>query len=359
MHAQVLHEAKQPLAWQSRDDLVPGVGQVVVTLRAAALNRRDFWITQGMYPGIRTPVVLGSDGAGTVTRVGDGVTEDWSGRDVILNPGLDWGDSPRAQGERFHILGMPTDGTFAEQVLIDARYVHPKPAHLDWHEAAALPLAGLTAYRAVFEQGQLQAGETVLVSGIGGGVATFALQFAVRAGARAVVTSSSPAKIARAIELGAAGGYDYRDTAWAREFAQRYGAAGLVIDGAGGAGYASLVEIAGPGGRIVNYGATAGSPEKLDLFKVFWKQLRLQGTTMGSPHDFSAMCDFVVAHDVRPIVDRVLPLVEANAGAGGHADQRAVWEDRLGSERRIDGRNARRPALGSRVRTRWEAEGLF
>ncbi len=90
MHAQVLHEAKQPLAWQSRDDLVPGVGQVVVTLRAAALNRRDFWITQGMYPGIRTPVVLGSDGAGTVTRVGDGVPEDWSGRDVILNPGLDW-----------------------------------------------------------------------------------------------------------------------------------------------------------------------------------------------------------------------------------------------------------------------------
>ncbi len=176
--------------------------------------------------------------------------------------------------------------------------------------------------------------------------------------ARAVVTSSSPAKIARAIELGAAGGYDYRDTAWAREFAQRYGAAGLVIDGAGGPGYANLVEIAGPGGRIVNYGATAGSPEKLDLFKVFWKQLRLQGTTMGSPHDFSAMCDFVVAHDVRPIVDRVLPLVEANAGAGGHAVQRAVWEDRIGSERWIDGRNARRPALGSRARTRWEAEGL-
>ncbi len=313
MQAQVLVETNRPLESQSRDNLVPGSGEVVVALRAAALNRRDYWITQGMYPGIRTPVVLGSDGAGTVTRVGDRVAEDWLHADVILNPGLDWGNSPRAQSDQFHILGMPSDGTFAEQVVIDARYLHPKPAHLDWEPAAALPLAGLTAYRAVFTQGQLQAGETVLISGIGGGVATFALQFAVLAGARVVVTSSSQEKMARAIKLGAAAGYDYRQESWHRDFLQQFGSADLIIDGAGGAGYARLLDTASSGGRVVSYGATAGSPEKLDLFKIFWKQLRLQGSTMGSPHDFSAMCQLVETHNLRPIVDRVLPLAEANA----------------------------------------------
>lgn len=317
MKALVLNSVKTPLNLEDRDDLVAAPGQVVVSLKAAALNRRDFWITQGMYPGVTTPVVLGSDGAGVVTSVGGGVSEDWKGKEVILNPGMAW-DAPdgtrsaRAQNAGFRILGMPDDGTFAEQVAIDVEYVHEKPAHLDWHQAAALPLAGLTAYRAVFVQGQLQSGQSVLVSGIGGGVATFALQFAVQAGADVVVTSSSAAKLARAKELGAVAGFDYQQPDWHKVLAKEHGPRQLIIDSAGGEGYASLVELADFGGRIVNYGSTAGPPPALSMFSVFWKQLTIQGTTMGSPDDFAAMLKFVGAKKIVPAMDEVFPLEQAN-----------------------------------------------
>jgi len=298
MKALVLNTIKSPLDVEERDDLVAGPGQVVVTLKAAALNRRDFWITQGMYPGVTTPVIPGSDGAGIVSSVGEGVADDWVGKQVILNPGMAW-DAPdgtrsaRAQDSGFRILGMPDDGTFAEQVAIDLEYVHEKPEHLDWHQAAALPLAALTAYRAVFVQGQLKSGQSVLVSGIGGGVATFALQFAVQAGADVVVTSSSFEKIVRAEELGAVAGFDYTRPDWHKALAKEQGARQLIIDSAGGEGYASLVEVADFGGRIVNYGSTTGSPGSLDMFSVFWKQLGEK--------------------KIVPAMDEVFPLEEANA----------------------------------------------
>lgn len=312
MNALVFHAVKSPLVLEVRPALAPAAGKVVVQLRAAALNRRDYWITQGMYPGIAPPVVLGSDGAGVVVRTGEGVDATWLGREVIVNPGLDWGDSQAAQSTRFNILGLPRDGTFAQEVAVPAAQLHDRPPHLDWREAAALPLAGVTAYRAVFSQGGLRRGETVLITGIGGGVATFALQFAVAAGANVYVTSSSDEKLARAAALGARGGFDYRDDAWAKRAAAEMPAPNLIVDSAGGPGYASLITLAAPGGRIVNYGATAGPPEKLDLFKVFWKQLRLQGSTMGSPADFAAMLAFVNEHQLKPIVDRTFPLSEGN-----------------------------------------------
>jgi NADPH:quinone reductase-like Zn-dependent oxidoreductase len=174
----------------------------------------------------------------------------------------------------------------------------------------------VTAFRAVFTQGGLQRGESVLITGIGGGVATFALQFAVAAGAKVWVTSSSPEKIQRATELGVLGGFDYRDETWAKKCAKEVGPLDLVIDGAGGSGYDSLIQLAAPGGRIVSYGATAGRPKDLDLFKVFWKQLRLQGSTMGSPADFSAMVSFVEKHEIHPVVDAVFPLEEGNHALG-------------------------------------------
>ena len=208
MQAVVLTEVGKPLAMQDRPVPQAGAGQAVVKVRAAALNRRDFWITRGLYPDVRCPVILGSDAAGVVTAVGSGVDPSWVGREVVIDPGLDWGDTPCAQGDAFRILGMPDDGTFAEAVAVPAGQLRAKPAHLSWEEAAALPLAGVTAYRAVVVQGRVAAGQRVLVTGIGGGVATFALQIARAAGATVFVTSSSADKIASAIALGAKAGYD-------------------------------------------------------------------------------------------------------------------------------------------------------
>lgn len=312
MRTLVLHAVKAPLVVEDRPALVPGAGEVVVQLRAAALNRRDYWITQGMYPGIAPPVVLGSDGAGVVSRLGEGVDPAWLGREVVIDPSLDWGESQAVQSERFNILGLPRDGTFAQEVCVPAAQLHARPRQLNWHEAAALPLAGVTAYRAVYSQGALARGETVLITGIGGGVATFALQFAVAGGARVYVTSSSDDKLARAAALGACGGFNYRDALWFKRAAAEMPAPNLIVDSAGGSGYAALIGLAAPGGRIVSYGATAGPPDKLDLFKVFWKQLRLQGTTMGSPADFAAMLAFVDEHQLKPIVDRTFPLSAGN-----------------------------------------------
>lgn len=312
MQAVVLTEVGKPLAIQDRPMPQAGAGQAVVKVRAAALNRRDFWITRGLYPGVRCPVTLGSDAADVVTAVGSGVDRGWVGREVVIDPGLDWGDNPYAQDDGFRILGMPDDGTFAEAVAVPAGQLRAKPTHLSWEEAAALPLAGVTAYRAAVVQGGVAAGQRVLVTGIGGGVATFALQIARAAGATVLVTSSSADKIASAIALGAKAGYDYTADGWAKRLVAEHGAMDLILDGAGGPAYGALLGLAAPGGTIVNYGATAGMPAKLDLFQVFWKQLRIQGSTMGSPTDFDAMLDTVRQHTLRPVVDRTLPLEAAN-----------------------------------------------
>jgi NADPH:quinone reductase-like Zn-dependent oxidoreductase len=312
MTALVLAKIKEPLVLEDRPELKPREDEVVIQLKAAALNRRDYWIAQGLYPGIQLPVVLGSDGAGRVARIGAGVADDWMGKEVIINPGLDWGEAQAAQGKDFHILGLPRDGTFATEVLVPVTQLHPKPAHLDWREAAALPLAGVTAYRVAFSQGQLKQGDTVLITGIGGGVATFALQFAIAAGAKVWVTSSSPRKIQQAVELGAQGGFDYTSENWPKECTKVAGSPDLIIDSAAGPGYATLIHLAAPGARIVNYGATAGPPERLDLFKMFWKQIRLQGSTMGSPADFAAMLTFTAKHNIKPIIEETFPLAEGN-----------------------------------------------
>ncbi len=312
MKALVLKEVHQPLALEERPDLEAASGQVVVQLKAAALNRRDFWITQGLYPGTKAGVILGSDGAGVVSKIGEGVDAAWLGKEVIVNPSLDWGDREEAFGDAFSILGLPVDGTFATELVIGESQLHARPAHMSWEEAAALPLAGLTAYRALFSQGGLKTGETVLVTGVGGGVATFALQYAVAAGANVWVTSSSAEKIARAVELGAKGGFLYTNDEWAKAFVEQAGAPSLIIDSAAGSTYDTLIDVAAPGGRIVNFGATLGPPDKLEMRKVFWKQLRLQGTTMGSPADFEAMLKFVGEHGIKPLVDATYPLEEGN-----------------------------------------------
>lgn len=288
----------------------PSARDVLISLRAVALNHRDVWIRQGQYAGLKFPCIPGSDGAGVVVAQGAEVDQTWIGREVIINPSFDWGDHPSAQGERFTILGLPRDGTFAEQIAVPIGQVAPKPAHLSWDEAAALPLAGLTAYRALFSRANLRPGERVLISGIGGGVALFALQFAIAAGAEVWVTSSSPEKIERARTFGAAGGFNYTEDGWSKKAAQLGGFA-VIVDSAGGEGFESLIDAAAPGARIVFYGATRGNLPNLPLRKVFWRQLSLLGTTMGSVDDWRGLVNFVETHRLKPVISEVFSIDRA------------------------------------------------
>ena len=312
MKALVLAELKQPLQLQERPDPQPGPGELVVSLEAAALNRRDYWITQGLYPRTTIPVVPGSDGAGVVSAIGQGVEPGLEGKKVLVNPSKGWGDDSEAQGADFEVLGMPADGTFATHLLTTPRQLLERPAHLSAQEAATLPIAGLTAWRALFTQGKLRPGQRVLITGIGGGVALFCAQFAIAAGAEVYVSSSSEEKISRALELGAHGGINYRDENWAKEFRARHGQMHLIVDGAGGKDYARLLDIARTAGRIVNYGSTAGAPEGLDLFRLFWKQLRIIGSTLGTAQELEAMLEFISNHQLRPVIDSTYPLEDGN-----------------------------------------------
>ncbi|MBS0664284.1 MAG: zinc-binding dehydrogenase [Verrucomicrobia bacterium] len=295
----------------SLPDPVPAAGEAVVAVRAAALNHRDAFIKAGVYAGVKWPCVPGSDGAGTVAAVGEGVDPAWVGREVIINPGLDWGGSTTAQGPKFSILGLPRDGTLAERVAVPASQLVPKPAHLSWEEAAALPLAGLTAWRAVVTRAAVLPGERVLISGIGGGVALLALRFAVNHGAEVWVTSSSADKIARAVALGARDGADYSKPGWAADLLKRSGGFHVVIDGAGGEGVSDLIDLTLPGGRVVSYGATRGNPSSFAMRKIFWRQISVLGSTMGSPSEFAAMVQYLSMHQLKPVVSAVFALDQA------------------------------------------------
>ncbi|GAB3307294.1 MDR/zinc-dependent alcohol dehydrogenase-like family protein [Hymenobacter tenuis] len=312
MQALVLEGIGQKAALQQVPTPKPGPGQVQVQLHAAALNHRDVWIQKGQYAGLKFPIILGSDGAGVVSAVGEGVEAGLLHQEVLINPGQQWGNNPNAQGRDFQILGLPQDGTFAEFVCVPAQYVHKKPAHLSFEQAAALPLGGVTAYRAAFTRANLQPGERVLISGVGGGVALLALQMAVAIGAEVWVTSSSEEKIAKAVELGAKGGISYKTEKWPATLTKQAGGGfDVLIDSAAGPGFNDLVDAALPGGRIVFYGATQGDIPDMAARKIFWKQLSVLGSTMGTEADFNAMVEFVEQHKLVPVIDEVFPLADA------------------------------------------------
>jgi NADPH:quinone reductase-like Zn-dependent oxidoreductase len=328
MKAIILDQLGGPEQLRVRDTATPepGPGQVRVRLRASALNRRDVWITLGQYPAIRLPCILGSDGAGVVDQLGPETPADCLGREVVVYPAYDWGDNPRFPSPTFRVLGMPDPGAFAEYLCVPAGHVFAKPAHLNWEQAAAIPLAGLTSWRALMTQGAAQAGETVLVTSIGGGVATFALKWAAALGARVFVTSSSDAKLEQARRLGAAGGVNYRENDWAKRLAGLTGGVDVVVDGTGGPAFAGCFSALRPGGRLVVYGATAGNPPAgLDMVRLFFRQTRIIGSTMGSPAEFAAMLRFVETHRLEPVLDRVFALDEAVA-----AHQRLLAAEQLG-----------------------------
>lgn len=285
--------------------------QVRVMLKAAALNHRDEWCRQGLYPNLRDGVVLGSDGAGVILEVGAAVKHRRIGDEVIINPALFWGQDPKAQSSDFQIIGMPSHGTFAESISIDEDRLHPKPLHLSWEEAAALPLAGLTAYRALVTQGKLQRGETVLITGFGGGVAQFATQLALALGGNVFVSSSSPTKIQLAKTIGVLGGYSYKDVAWTEVALADSGGFDLIIDGASGDGLNDLFRLTKPGGRLVIYGATQGNCHMLEARRIFWNQLQLLGSTMGTDADFQEMLNLVNHFQIHPILDQIVELKDA------------------------------------------------
>ena len=301
MKALLFTEAHAPLTLQDVEPTPAAAGQVVVDLKAAALNHRDNWITKGMYPGLRAGVIVGSDGAGVV-----------DGREVIINPSLGWGDDERFPGRDFRILGMPDNGTFAEKITIAQEQIVDKPAHLSFQQAAALPLGGLTAYRVLFSRCGCSTGDQVLISGIGGGVALFACQFAIACGADVYVTSSSPAKIDQAIQLGAKGGALYTEEGWSRAFGKETGGFDVIIDSAGGPGFADLVKLTRPGARIGLYGGTRGNWQNISPQLVFFRQINILGSTMGSDKDFADMVAFVNRHQIVPVIDSAYPLAQAN-----------------------------------------------
>ncbi|MBS1602753.1 MAG: zinc-binding dehydrogenase [Bacteroidetes bacterium] len=313
MKALVIAEKDHPLEVREIPEPQAGPDDAIVKVYSAALNHRDVWIQKGQYAGLKYPITPGSDGSGVVVGAGPS-HEHWIGRQVIIDPALTWGDNPAYQSPHaFKILGLPDDGTLAEYVKVPVSNLVEKPAHLSFEEAAALPLAGVTAWRAIMTRAQLRAGEKVLITGIGGGVALFAFQFALAAGAEVYVTSGSEDKLARAISMGAAGAVNYKKEGWVGDLRGLAGGFDITIDGAGGDGVNDLFDLAFPGSRVVFYGATRGNPSNVVLRRIFWKQLNILGSTMGNPDDFKAMTAFVEKHQIRPIVDKIFPLENGEA----------------------------------------------
>ncbi len=289
--------------------------EALIRVRAAALNRRDLFITQGLYAGIRLPVTLGSDGAGEIGALGSVVAGLRAGDDVVIDPMLGWGEDPRVwDPAHSSILGMPRDGTFAQYVAVPLENVHRKPAGLSLEEAAAIPLAGSTAYRALFTRGAVRPGETVLITGVGGGVQSLVLLFAKHAGARAIVTSSSDQKLERARALGADLAINYATNPdWAK-LLRSTSPVDLVVDSSGGDSLRRAIDAVRPGGRIVVYGGTNGDAT-IKMFPLFWKHVTILGTSMGSPRDFAAMLE-LFENGLHPVVDRVFELADAVAAFG-------------------------------------------
>ena len=300
MRAVRVHEGGE-LRYEEAPDPVAGPGEVVVELRTAAVNRRDLLVRNPPGPAyvFDLPLVPGSDGAG--------VRRD-TGEEVVIYPGLGWGPREDAAGADWRILGGPDDGTYAELVKVPAENVFPRPARFSWEEAAAFPLAALTAYRALFEVGGLVDGESVLILGAGSGVSTMAVSLAAQAGCRVLVTSSSQEKIDRAKELGAEGGVLYTEDGWA----EAAGPVDVVLDSVGSTWRESAKALR-RGGRLVVFGGTGGPEVTVDVRALYLNWQSIRGTTMGSARDFAGLLRMVEGGAWRPVIDSVRPLEETAA----------------------------------------------
>lgn len=270
---------------------------VKIKIDHAALNHRDLWICKGKYSNIKYPIILGSDGCGT-----------WENRKVIINPGLFWGNNEAYQSNEFRIIGLPDHGTFAEYCYVPKTCIFNKPEHLNSAQAAALPLAGVTAYRALFIKGRLKATDKVLINGAGGGVAQMGFTMAKAIGCEVYVTSGSDEKLEKLVHGGAAGGANYKDQNYIETLAEMAGRFDVILDSAAGDSLSAIFPLCNYGARVVIYGGTTGNIAGLSPQILYWRQIELLGTTMGSPKDFSEMLNFVNTYKLITPVDEVYAL---------------------------------------------------
>jgi NADPH:quinone reductase-like Zn-dependent oxidoreductase len=296
-----IHEDGGPevLRVEEAPDPVAGPGQVLIRLRAASLNHLDLWVRKGL-PSVPKPRILGADGAGIVEALGEEVDGLEAGQRVVINPGVE-------HGERITVIGEHTDGTHAELIAVPATNVYALDEALSFEEAAAFPLVFETAYRMLVTRAGLREGEWVLVWGIGGGVATAALTIAKALGARVLATSSSDVKLARARELGADETVNHA-TGDVAAAAKELGGIDVVVEHVGEATWKTSLAVAKPGGRVAVCGATSGPNPPAQLHRVWWKQLTIVGSTMGTREDFEAVYELVKAGRAKPVIDRVYPL---------------------------------------------------
>jgi NADPH:quinone reductase-like Zn-dependent oxidoreductase len=310
MRAVRIHEDGGPevLVLEEAPDPAPGEGEILVRLRASGLNHLDLWTRKGL-PSVPKPHILGADGAGVVEALGPDVAGFEIGDPVVLNPGIE------TESGRIHVLGEHEDGTNAELIAVPATNVHPIPDGLGFEEAAAFPLVFETAYRMLVTRAALRPGEWVLAWGIGGGVSTAALAIAKALGAQVIVTSSSDTKLERARELGADATVNHATgdvKAAAREATGGRGV-DVVVEHVGEATWRTSLDVAAQGGRITVCGATTGPNPPAALHRIWWKQLSVFGSTMGTREDFAGAYELVASGRARPVLDTVLPLEEIRA----------------------------------------------
>lgn len=279
-----------------------GQGEVLVKVAASALNHRELWIQKGLYPGMTVPCILGADGAGTVEEVGGDVDTNWLNQEVIIYPAYEWGGNQQAPTRRFRVLGMPDPGTMAEYIKVPVGNLVKKPAYLDWGQAAAIPVAGLTAWRALNRHGGISKGQNVLITGIGGGVAQAGLAIALAYGAHVYVTSSSRDKLSHALELGASGGVNYKDEDWYSQLKEISGGIDIVLDSSPAPVLDNYFRFMNYGGRIVTYGSTGAPKTTISISKFFLRHIQFIGTAMGSPEEFQELIGFMQEHEIKPLI---------------------------------------------------------
>jgi NADPH2:quinone reductase len=302
-----IHEDGGPdvLHYEDVPDPAPGPGEVLVSIRAAGINHLDVWVRKGM-PSAPKPRILGADGAGVVVALGDGVDAFAVGDRVVVNPGL-------VHDGRITVIGEHTDGTYCELKTIPAAQLYPLVNELSFEEGAAFPLVFETAYRMLVTKAAVREGEWVLIWGIGGGVALAAFEICRALGARTIVTSSSTGKLERARELGAdvTVSHSEEDVVAAVKEATGGGGANVVVETVGEATWERTLAAASQEGRVVVCGATSGHSPPARLYRLWWKQLVIYGSTMGLPSDFEGAYELIRARRARVHVDSVYPLAEA------------------------------------------------
>ncbi len=314
------HGGNDVLAVGTLPDPAPGPGEILVRVSAAALNRLDLFVRNGI-PGvpIAFPHVPGADGCGRVEALGAGVKGFAAGDRVVLQPGLSCGscefcrDGERSLCVGYEILGEHRAGTLAQRIVVPRENVWKAPAHLTDEEAAAFPLAAMTAWRMLVTRAALRPGESVLIHGVGGGVSTYALQIARLAGASlVVVTSGSEEKLERALKLGADVALDYRTVDVGKKVRELTGKRGVdvVVDSVGAATWRASLAAAAKKGRIVTCGATSGPNPEEEIRTIFWKQLSILGSTMGTDAEFGAVLGAVERRQVVAVVDETFALAD-------------------------------------------------